>query len=207
MKNKDKKVKNDDTSKSLDNDGVVSHTTEAEDDVVFDDIEDNDAFSDKIKKIQKKLKVCMTERQEYLDGWQRAKADSINTKKSEEGRRKELIQFSQEGLLLDVLPVLDSFEMAFSNKKVWESVDKNWRKGIEHIHTQLVNVLKQYDLKSFDPLGEYFSPSQHDSVESVSADTKSDDGKIIEVLQCGYVLNDKVIRPAKVKVAVFKNKE
>lgn len=188
MKNKDKK-----------GEGVDK------DDIIYDDIEDTGASTERIKKLQKKLKACMAERQEYLNGWQRARADNINTKKSEEQRRKELIQFSQENLLIDILPVLDSFDMAFSNKEAWEKIDENWRKGIEHIHTQFLNILKEYHLISYDSLGEYFDPSRHDSVESVIADKKSDNGKIVEVLQYGYVLNEKVIRPAKVKVAEYKH--
>ena len=94
--------------------------------------------------------------------------------------------------------------MAFADKKTWEKVDKNWRMGIEHIYTQLLDVLKQHNLIPFDPMDETFDPTKHNSIGSVSTDKKSEDNKIVEVLQNGYLLNEKVIRPAKVKVKEFK---
>lgn len=197
MKNKGK------SKEGVDKDGVVGHT----DDFVFEETEEGRTEAhpeDKIKKLQKKLKECLSEKQEYLNGWQRAKADLVNLRKDEEKRRTELSAFVQEGLFFELLPALDSFDMAFGNKEAWERVDKNWRIGVEHIYTQLMTMLQQHNFVQFNPIGEKFNPVEHDSVESVATEKKNENNIITEVLQKGYKVNDKIIRPAKVKVAEYK---
>src|SRR5581483_10539477 len=97
--------------------------TESEDVVMEEELEPQD----QLKKLREKLKKCVEEKQEYLDGWQRERAQLANLRKQEEKERKEFIKFANENLLSDLLPVLDSFHMAFANKEAWEKVDKNWR--------------------------------------------------------------------------------
>ena len=106
--------------------------------------------------------------------------------------------------LLGILPVVDSFELAFANKKSWEKVDVSWRKGVEYIYSQLLKVFEENGLKQVIPLGEIFDPIFHDSVESIDVKNSSEGGKILEVLQNGYSMNNKVVRPARVKVAIYK---
>lgn len=197
MKNKGK------SKERVDKNGVISHI----DDIVFEETEEGrkEAYPiDKIKKLQKQLKACLSEKQEYLDGWQRAKADLVNFRKDEDSRRVENSRLATEGVLLDLLPVLDSFDMAFGNTEVWERVEETWRKGIEHIHAQLLSTLKQHGIEPFNPIGKRFDPTRHDSVESVATEKKSEDNTITEVLQRGYELNGKIIRPARVKIAILK---
>lgn len=184
--------------KKLDKNLKDGHNKEMEDNIVLEDIEEN--AEELIKKLRKKLKKCTEEKQEYLDGWQRSKADFINAKKKNEELRLEIVSFAKEGLILDLLTAIDNFNMAFANKDVWESVDKNWRVGIENIHSQLLKTLEDHGLKQFNPKNEVFDPIRHDSVETIVVDDKDNDHKVIEVLQKGYELNGKVIRPAKVKV-------
>ena len=137
---------------------------------------------------------------------ERSKADFINAKKKEEGLRAELMSFAKEELMFDLLSSIDNFDMAFADKQTWGKVDKDWRKGVEHIHSQLLKTLGEHGLEQFDPSGEQFDPACHDSVEIVVTDKKGDDHKVIEVLQKGYILNKKIVRPAKVKVGQFKIK-
>lgn len=187
--------------KKLDKKVETGHNEDI-DDVVFED-ENENIGTDTVKKLREKLKKCVEEKQEYLDGWQRSKADFINAKKKEEEFRAGLVSFAKEELILDLLSSIDNFEMAYADKDVWESVDKNWRVGIEHIHSQLLKTLLEHGLEQFDPLGEQFDPTRHDSVESVVTDKKDDDGKVMEVMQKGYILSNRVIRPAKVKVGKY----
>lgn len=167
-------------------------------------VEDSDNGTDIVKKLRIRLKECQKEKQEYLDGWQRAQADSINARKREETTRGEISKIAKEDILSEILPVVDSFEMAFGNKTAWESVDANWRRGIEHIHAQLLSILKDNHLTQTDPVGETFNPELHDCVETVQTDDKKKDGMITEVLQKGYIFYNKIIRPAKVKVGKLK---
>ena len=172
-------------------------------DVTFD--EESTAI-DKMKKHQDKLKQCQKEKQEYLDGWQRAKADMVNQKKGFEETRKDYIKYSNEHFVEELFPVLDSYQMAFSDKEAWESVNENWRKGIEYIYSQFVSTLESNGLLMLDPIGEQFDPVKHNSVESVKVDNEKEDGAIVLVIQKGYSINGKVVRPSKVKVGIY-NKE
>ena len=180
-----------------------------QDDVYNNDIEieDEGSQSDIVKKLRKKLNSCQKERGEYLTGWQRSKADFINAKRSFEEEKKEYISFAKENVLEELLPVVDSFDMAFANKDAWESVDKNWRTGVEYIHSQFVTILENNGLKQIDPLGKVFDPREHTSVEMVETDRKKEADHIAEVVQKGYRLNDKIVRSPKVKVFSYKKKD
>ena len=190
MTDKEKRTKNDDNTDT--------------DDVVFEPEADGDeeAPMAKIKKLRDELKAVKKERDEYLTGWQRAKADFINARKEEERSRAEFVKAANKDLIFDVLSALDSFDMAFSNKEAWEKVDKNWRTGIEYIYSQLLSVLEQNGLKQLAPAGETFDPNFHTSVESVPVEKDEDEHKILEVVQKGYTLNGSLIRSPKVKVGV-----
>ncbi len=174
------------------------------DDVVFEDDGAEGTAEERVAKLKKQLKVCMTERQEYLEGWQRIRADFVNARKDDESRRGELKKFANAGLIEELLPVLDSFDMAFANKTVWEQVSKEWRDGITFIHSQLVSVLTQNGVEVIDPKGGKFDPALHSPLEIVHTDNVQEDDHIVSVLQKGYILGGKVIRPAKVKVFSLK---
>ena len=189
------------------NDDEIIKETEDEttaDDVVFEPEQDNDeeAPQAKIKKLRDELKLVKKERDEYLTGWQRSKADFINARKEEEKSRIEFVKSANKEIILDVLSALDSFDMAFANKESWEKVDKNWRTVVEYIYSQLLSILEQNGLKQLSPLGEMFDPNIHTSVENVTVEKPEDENKIMEVIQKGYLLNGALIRSPKVKVGV-----
>jgi molecular chaperone GrpE len=125
-------------------------------------------------------------------------------KKRLEEEKKDFAKFAKEDIVSEVMTVLDSFESAFKNKEAWEKVDKNWRQGIEYIHTQLINVLGNHGVSVISPLGEKFDPKRDEAVESVPVEKKEDDGKIIEVVNNGYTFHEKLIRAPKVKVGEYR---
>ncbi len=174
------------------------------DDVQFEDIEDEQNPTAVLKKLREKLRKCEVEKKEYLDGWQRMRADFTNARKDEEARRGELIKFASEGLVEDLLPVLDSFGMAFANKEAWEKIDANWRKGVEYIHSQMLSVLESRGLTEIGAVGEKVDPRLHIAVEGIPVDDVSKVDTVIEVMQKGYRLHSKVIRPANVKGGIAK---
>jgi len=174
-------------------------------DVVMDD-EENEAPAAAIKKLKDKIKGLEKEKQEYMDGWQRERADFINYKKRVENEKVEVVKYANENLLEEITQVLDSFEMAFSNKEAWEKVDKNWRVGVEYIHSQLVKILDENNFKQMNPMGEKFDPKFHIAVEHVFVDEEQKDGIIIEVKKKGYILNDRVMKAAQVVVAEYNDK-
>lgn len=152
------------------------------------------------KKLREKLKKCTEEKQEYLQGWQRAKADLINARKDFEEEKKAIRKFASEGLIVELSSVLQSFDSAFANKEAWEKVDENWRRGVEYIYTQFTSILEGNGLSIEDPLGATFDPEKHESVEVIATDDAKQDGVIAAVIQKGLMLNGKVIKPARVKV-------
>lgn len=181
-------------------DNVVDETYN--DDVVIDE---ETTGSDAIAKLRKKLKDCQSEKQEYLEGWQRARADFVNARKEDEKSRASLSAFASEELITDLLPVLDSFDMAFANKEAWEKVDETWRKGVEYIYSQLLSTLESRGVKVINPPeGSKLDLVRHVSLEVVDTDEDAKDDTVHSVLQRGYEMKDKVIRPAKVKVFVKK---
>jgi molecular chaperone GrpE len=186
----------------------IPETEEAVDDVVefvFNDDGEEDIKAT-LKKFRKDLKDCKKEKEEYLAQLQRERADFINYKRDEETRVKDKLAYSRERLIMDFLPVLDSYDMAFANKDAWEKVDKNWRMGVEYIHQQLLKVLADYNVSPIDTkIGDAFDPNIHQSIENVPTDDESKDHTIAQITQSGYKLGDKIIRPARVNVFALKD--
>lgn len=160
--------------------------------------------SDVVKGVEIKLSQCEKERQEYLEGWQRAKADFINFKKEEIDNRKKMEAILKEAVLVDFLTVTDNFEMAFANKDVWEGLPKGWRQGIEHIYAQLISVLESHGLDIIESEGKKFNPEEHRAIGSIDVESEERDHIILEELQRGYRLNGKVVRPSQVKIGIYK---
>lgn len=187
--------------KDLKNPKNISDEDTSED-VVFEETEEVQAdLPAKIKKLRDKLSACEKDKSEYLDGWQRSKADFINYRKDQEKSQSDFVKFANLGLIEDLIPVLDSFEMAFLNKEAWEKADKNWRVGVEYIHSQLHSILEKNHLKSIAPkVGDNYDHAFHEAVESVLVENREQDQKIIEVISRGYSVNDRVVKPARVKV-------
>lgn len=142
------------------------------------------------------LQKCQKEKDEYLDGWKRAKADLSNYKKDEAKRFEQILKFANEGLIRELIAVLDSFDLGLvSLEREGEAP-----KGIYMIRAQLEDVLKQVGLaKIVVSIGQQFDPVYHEAIVSVESDKPS--GIILEEVEKGYLLNGKLIRPARVKVA------
>ena len=158
-----------------------------------------------LKKLRADLKACKKEKEEFLTGWQKERADFINYKKEEDSRKAVFSEAMRERILTRFLSVLDSFNMAVGNKGAWEKVDPNWRRGIEHIHSQLDAVFEEYGVKPVGEVGETFDPNIHQSIDLVSSTQKELDHKIAEVVQKGYKLGERILRPARVNV--YEHKE
>lgn len=157
-----------------------------------------------LKKLRADLKVCKAEKEEYLNGWQKERADFANYKKEEDTRKRMLSESMRERILTRFLSVMDSFNIAFSNKEAWEKVDENWRKGVEYIYAQMNTVFEEYGVKPIGQAKEAFDPNMHESIDMVETDKKELDHKIAEVVQIGYKLGDRIIRPARVNVYEYK---
>lgn len=160
--------------------------------------------NDIIKKLRAKLKETEAKALEYLTGWQKERAEGVNLRKRLEEEKREFAKFAKEDIVLELIPVLDSFESAFKNKEVWEKVDANWRKGVEYIHSQLLGVLANHNISIINPLGQKFDPQRDEAIENIRVENEEDDHKIVEILSVGYKLGGKIIRAPKVKVGEYK---
>ncbi len=178
---------------------------EENDDITFSNEEEGENLDSLIKKLRAKLKEAEEKAQEYLTGWQKERAESVNARKRMEEEKKEFTKFANENLIMEILPALDSFDLAFAHKDSWKNLPEEWTKGFEYIYTQLLSALEANGVKRIYPLHEKFNPAFAEALAMIPVEKEEDDHKVIEVVQPGYSFNNKTLRTAKVKVAEFKN--
>ena len=182
MTNEDIKKDNLDENKELENENI-------EDVVKEDDLQDdsqevtNDSSDDE-------------KYQDLMDKFMRLQADFANYKRRTEAQKTEYVELGVKKIVNDLLPVLDNFERALDSI---EEKDSTYD-GILMIKDQLTDVLKKEGIVEMKALGEEFDPTYHHAVLTEDSD-EYDSGYVIEVLQKGYLINDKTLRPAMVKVS------
>lgn len=144
--------------------------------------------------------------EEYMAGWKRAQADYQNLKREVDRERSEMSKYANERLLSDILPAIDQFGIALrflpntanlpeGERKVWE----NWLVGIKAVQSLWDQVAKDVGLERI-PVDGAFDPSLHDAAGEEEAEGKAS-GSIVKVMQDGWRLHGKVLRPARVIVA------
>ncbi len=158
---------------------------------------------DVVADLRLKLKKATDEKAEYLNGWQKAKADIINARKRDEEGLREAVKYAESEIIEELIPVLDSYDMAFGNKAAWESLPAEWRKGMEQIHNQLLTILKAHQVEVLEPLGKDFDPKISEAVGMIDTKNPKEDQVVMSVFQKGYKLHDRIIRPAKVRVGNY----
>ncbi len=168
--------------------------------------EEGDALSGaaKVKKLQEKIKLIEKEKGEYLDGWQRARADYANLQKTTDEDKKRIKSLVVEDFIQELIPVVDSFLMAMANKQSWEKVDPAWRTGVEYIYQQLMGMLEGHNLSLFGVVGESFDPTRHEAVLEEETDDSTKDHTVAKVIQKGFMLGESILRPARVTVSILK---
>jgi len=155
-------------------------------------------------KKQKEFEKLKKEKDEYLKGWQRERADFINYKKNEKERFKEIARFSNERIVKSLISILDGFDLAiesFLKEGKEKKENDNYLKGIYLIKSQLQNILEKEGVNEIKvKIGEKLNPAFHEVVAMAEKDKFTPD-TIIKILEKGYILNDKVIRPCRVILA------
>jgi molecular chaperone GrpE len=160
--------------------------------------EEKEISSENTEEKDSTLKECQKQRDEYLAGWQRARADLLNYKKEEMERFEQVLRFAGEEFILKVLPVLDNFNLI--EKKLPEDLKKEENvKGILQLKNQIEDFLKAQGVKEVEVPGNKFDPNFQEAIEIVEQEG-GESGTILEEIQKGYVINGRVLRPAKVKV-------
>lgn len=128
----------------------------------------------------------------------RLQADFSNFRKRCDKEKSDYIKFANESLVSDILPVLDNFNRAFDAAEA-QGVNSELTEGFELILKSLIGVLENKGLKEIESDGEVFDPQFHQAV--ITEDSDGESGIVLETLQKGYMLNDRVIRPSMVKVS------
>jgi molecular chaperone GrpE len=142
------------------------------------------------------LALLQTERDDLLDTTRRLQADFENYRKRVEREKTTLAERSTEKLLGELLPVLDSFELAVRNLE-GSDVDEKVRKGIELVYAELASVMERAGLERIEANGAPFDPNEH---EAVMQDDGDGEPHVDDVLRTGWKLKGRVLRPAMVKV-------
>ena len=181
----------------------VEETESENDDVEYETDEEfaqSTGEQGKLKKLREQSKSEKQKTQEYLTGWQTERASFANYKATEEKARAERMSSMKLNLIADFFPVLDSFDMAFSNHEAWEAVEPARRTGVEYIHTQFMNTLEQYNVQLINQLNVEFNPMLHEPVDVIPTNDESQNNTVASIIQTGYMSGENIIRPAKVKL-------
>lgn len=180
---------------------------EFEDFDIVESTEDGEALpvKDITKKLREDIKKLQKEKEEYLTGWQRAKADYVNLQKELGLIRVHTTNITKEKVTEKLIPSIDSFELAFQDKANWEKVDESWRTGVISIYKQLLNGLKSLEIERIEEKNVPFNPLFHESIKITKTKDKEKDHHVDEIFQIGYKIGDKAIRPAKVSIFEFED--
>ena len=133
--------------------------------------------------------------EELTDLLKRTQADFINYKNRVEKETKNLLEYARREVIRNILPILDSFELALKNSKNLEK----FKEGMEMIFAQMFDVLEKEGVTPIDAVGKEFDPYKHEVLLRVKSDQEED--RILEELQKGYMYRGKVLRHSKVKVS------
>ncbi|HDD55131.1 MAG TPA: nucleotide exchange factor GrpE [Chloroflexi bacterium] len=157
------------------------------------------SLEEQVESLQSSLDEMTAKAEEYLDGWQRARAEFANYKKRVLKENTEIHQVARGDVIKIYLDILDDLERALAEKPT-QGDGKSWSEGIELIVQKLHSRLEAEGVKPMNPLGEEFNPNFHEALMKEESDEYKS-GQIIEVMQEGYWIGDKVLRPALVRVA------
>lgn len=153
---------------------------------------EENSLQDKLKKLREELNACRKEKADYLAGWQRAKADFINARQDEEKSRMDFVKYASEKVLREMLALADSLEISGNA-------------DCKPIYNQLLDILKKHGVAKMEAMEVKFDPVYHEALEQIEVLEQEKNGIVLEELQKGYMLYDKVLRPTKVKVGIYKS--
>ncbi|MEX2392474.1 MAG: nucleotide exchange factor GrpE [Dehalococcoidia bacterium] len=145
--------------------------------------------------IEERLAKAEEDSQRYLDNWRRAEADLQNYKRRAEQDRADSTRFAGASLIINLLPIVDDFERAFQSLD-GHIAGMTWFDGVRLIYRKLIALLESAGVRPINTEGESFDPRFHEAVAHV----EGEDGKVISEIQRGYMLHDRVLRPAMVVV-------
>ena len=172
----------------------------AEEDAAQDVSEAADPQPDVSAQLQMQIEALTSEKATLYDKLLRLQAEFENYRRRVERERGDIYQHGREDVLLQFLPVVDNFERALSSLETSEGDAEALRHGVELIHKQFKDALSKLGLEAVEAVGQAFDPHVHEAVTTEATD-KHKENTVIEEFQRGYRIGDRLLRPAKVKVA------
>lgn len=156
--------------------------------------------SKKDNKLKEELKVALDTIKDLNDKLLREKAEAINYRKRKDEEVSKLLKYKDEELVTEMLPIIDNFESAIKmdDTNLDDEVSK-FLEGFKMIYGNLLTVLEKNDIRPIDGIDKPFDPAYHQAVMTEVCDKAK--GTVVDVLRKGYILKDKVIRPAMVKIS------
>lgn len=149
---------------------------------------------------QAELEAAQTKAQEYLDGWQRARAEFANYKKRVEREMKDNQHLAAGDTIKAILPIIDDFERALANIPP-DLAGNPWINGVSMIQKKFNKFLETANVTVIDPTGQPFDPGQHEAIGTDEPTDAAPSGHVTITMQRGYLLGERVLRPALVRVA------
>ncbi len=154
---------------------------------------------DELTALRQQLAEAEAKAAEYLDGWQRARAEFANYKRRNDQEKSDLIKMANAALIARLLPILDDFDRAFQTLPS-ELRHLTWIDGVFIIHRKLLALLESEGLAPIEAEGQVFDPAIHEAVTHEPS-TEYEEGQIIGEVQKGYKLGERVLRPGLVRVS------
>ena len=152
-----------------------------------------------VKDLQAEVEELNIQVSEAKDKFLRLFAEFDNFKKRNVRERMDLLKNASQDAFSSLLPVIDDFDRA-KNSADDESSEETFSEGVMLVYNKLNNILKTKGLKKMESTGELFDPELHEAITKIPAPTEDLKGKIIDTIESGFYLNDKIIRHAKVVV-------
>ncbi len=174
-------------------------TTEAQQPVEVENVPAEAPTIEEIEQLKKELEKSLAQASEYLDGWQRSRAEFVNYKKRVEREQAQIQQVVAGNIIKRYLEILDDLDRALKNRPQ-SGEGATWAAGIELIYRKFFSILEAEGVKVMEAEGKIFDPTLHEAISQAEI-PGYESGQIIEVIHKGYMIGERVLRPALVRVA------
>lgn len=165
-----------------------------------EEIEDSEKLEvDETELLREEILTLQQQSGEYLDGWQRERAEFANYKKRTERERQQLQHNITGNIIRRYLEIVDDLERALQNKPT-DDEGASWAEGIELVYRKFMSALEAEDVIPMEITDQQFDPNLHEAISQEPND-EFESGQIIEVVRSGYMIGERVLRPASVRVA------
>ena len=162
------------------------------------ELEQDTKLNEEMLKLEEEISTLMDQNKGLEEKVKLAQAELINYRKRKDDEVEGLLKYANQGIITDLLPIVDNFERFLSHSEDNEEI-KKYSVGIKMIYNNLKDILKQYGVEEINRVGQLFNPNLEQAL-LVENDPTKEDEIVLEVLLKGYKLKDRVIRPASVKI-------